>query len=196
MSLNLEQPRLVASEWTVETVPIGEGKRLVRDHHYSRSYPNTATYLHGLRRTGLFAQVEGVAWWIPPTRSAGEAIAGEDWKGVLALSRFVLDPDVPGNGASFLLGGSMRLVDRARWPVLVTYADTRLGHTGAIYKATNWRCDGPVPAGDVWIGPNGEQRGRKRGGRTMTRDQMLTAGFQRAPALPKIRFVHDTRGGV
>ena len=87
----------------------------------------------------------------------------------------------------------MRLIDRSRWPVLVTYADTRLGHTGAIYKATNWRCDGEVPAGDVWIGKGGEQRGRKRGPRTLLASEMRELGFIRASPMPKIRYVHDCR---
>lgn len=157
--------------------------------HYSRSHSNTATYLHGLRPRGLLTEVLGVAWWIPPTRAAAAALT-ENWQGVLSLSRLVVHPDVPSNGASFLLGGSMRLIDRERWPVLVTYADTRLGHTGAIYRATNWRYDGEVPAGDVWIGPNGQQRGRKRGRFTYTVAEMRERGFHRAPAKPKIRFVH------
>jgi len=187
-------PTLIASEWTVEPVPMHEGKRLVQELHYSKSHPNTATYLHGLRRAEPFSQIDGIAWWIPPTRSAAEAIAGDNWRGVLALSRLVVHPSVPKNGASFLLGNSMRMIDRDRWPVLVTYADTRLGHTGAIYRATNWICDGPVPAGDVWLGPNGEQRGRKRGRKTLTRSEMEALGFRRAPAAPKIRFRHVVGG--
>jgi hypothetical protein len=186
---------LHAEQWTVESVPILEGKRLVTDHHYSRSHPNTATYLHGLRPTGLFQQVEGVAWWIPPTRTAGEAVAGDGWQGVLALSRLVVAPSVPKNGASFLLGRSMRMIDRTRWPVLLTSADTRLGHTGAIYRATNWECEGETPAGDVWIGPNGEQRGRKRGGSTFTAADMRERGFTRAPTMPKVRFTHRVPAG-
>ena len=135
-------------------------------------------------------QHHGAALWIPPTRTAGEAVAGDAWAGVLALSRLVVAPEMPTNAASFLLGGSMRQIDRDRWPVLLTYADTRQGHTGAIYRATNWTCDGPVPAGDVWIDGTGRQRGRKRGNRTLSAAEMRAAGFERAPAAPKIRFVH------
>ena len=140
----------------------------------------------------------GAALWIPPTRSAAEALltngrGDDDWQGVLSLSRLVVDPALPPNAASVLLGRSMRLIDRTRWHTLVTYADTNQGHTGAIYRATNWTCDGPVPAGDVWVNQIGEQRGRKRGGRTMTAAQMEAAGFTRQPAAPKIRFVHTTR---
>lgn len=173
-----------------------EAETLIRAFHYSRSCPNTSTFRHGLYRRpdGFLAAPYGAALWIPPTRSAAESIAGpDDWQGVLSLSRLVVVPEVPTNGASFLLGRSMRLVDRRRFPVLVTYADTNQGHTGAIYKATNWRCDGEVAAGDVWETPGGQLVGRKRGRFTYTVADMLAQGCVRRPARPKIRFVHDVR---
>jgi hypothetical protein len=109
---------------------------------------------------------------------------------VLALSRFAVDAEVPSNGASFLLGQSMRAVNRRRWPILLTYADTAEGHTGAIYRATNWRCLGLVPAGDSWVTPDGRMMGRKRGGHTYTVAEMVAAGFVRRPTAPKWKFVH------
>jgi len=36
----------------------------------------------------------------------------------------------------------MSMLDRKTWPVLLTYADTGQGHTGAIYLATGWEPDG------------------------------------------------------
>jgi hypothetical protein len=185
-------PHLHRDEWEVWNVPQhGEARRLIIEWHYSHSSPNTSTYRHGLYPAGLLERCAGVAVWIPPTRTTGEAIAGDRWKGVLSLSRLVIEPGLPTNAASFLLGRSMRLINRDRWPVLVTYADTAQGHTGAIYKATNWTCDGPVPAGDVWTMPDGSQCGRKRGGVTLTVAQMRQLGAVRQPATPKIRFRHE-----
>lgn len=189
----MRDDHLRSADWEVLPVPDhGTASRVIRAWHYSRSTPNTSTYRHGLYPRGsvLHGDPHGVALWIPPTRRAAESVAGDDWQGVLVLSRLVVDPDLPTNGASFLLGGSMRLIDRGRWPVLLTYADTAQGHTGAIYKATNWMCLGAVPAGDTWVNDSGEQRGRKRGGRTMTVAQMIDAGFTRNPVAPKIKFVH------
>lgn len=191
---------LRSSEWTVQAVPTHtEAAALVRRLHYSRGSSNTSTYRHGLYRADtapLVGELMGVALWIPPTRSAAEALAGDDWQGVLACSRLCVDPSVPTNGASFLLGRSMKAIDRQRWPVLVTYADTAQGHTGAIYKATNWHCDGEVPAGDLWVDADGRQTSRKHGGRTYTKTEMIGMGYRRLPALPKIRFVHDIRRAV
>lgn len=185
-----------ALEWWVGDVPLhSDAESLIRGLHYSRSCPNTSTYRHGLYlgQDGFLAPLRGVALWIPPTKTAAQAIAGDDWQGVLSLSRFVVAPEVPTNGASFLLGRSMRKIDRKRWPVLVTYADTNQGHTGVIYKATNWREDGPVPAGDTWRTPDGQLVGRKRGAFTRTAAEMRALGYVKQPSNPKIRFVHDVR---
>lgn len=179
---------LIASEWTVGPIEHREAATFIREHHYSRSSSNTG------RAHGLLSVQDDSIWgaviWLPPTRRAAEAVAGDQWRGVLACSRLAVRPDAPRNAASFLLAASMRLLDRDRWPVLLTYADTAQGHTGAIYKATGWTSDGHVPAGDTWTGPNGEQRGRKRGGRNLTAEEMRAAGFTRNPRLPKIRFTH------
>lgn len=135
-------------------------------------------------------ELVGVTLWIPPTRKAAESVAGEGWQGVLTLSRLAVAPEVGTNGASFLLGRSMRLIDRERWPWLLTYADANLGHTGAIYRATNWTDLGDTDAGDTWLTPDGQQVGRKRGGRTFRAGEMIAAGLVRSAKGKKRKFVH------
>ena len=186
-------PRLHRRDWWVATLPAhSDAVALIQSLHYAQGAPNTSTFRHALYRRDSWPLLDGpygVALWIPPTRGAAETVDPE-WRGVLALSRFVLDPTVPVNGASFLLAHSMRALDRKRWPTLLTYADTAQGHTGTIYKATGWECLGPVAAGDVWKDESGVQRGRKRGGRTLLAAEMRALGFTRQPQLPKIKFVH------
>jgi hypothetical protein len=180
---------LRACDWFVDGLPMSEAAELVREHHYSKSCANTSVACHGLYHRDDYMTPMGAALWMPPTPNAARTVA-EDWRSVLCLSRLVILPDVPTNGASFLLGRSMQLLDRERWPVLLTYADTRHGHSGAIYRATNWQEVGEVKAGDQWIGPFGEQRGRKRGPRNLSVAELEAAGFTRLPAAPKIKFVH------
>lgn len=195
-SAPVEGERLRRGEWAVHSIQEhGDACRLIRAWHYSGGAPNSSTFRHGLFRSDLVLHGDayGVAMWIPPTRSTAESIAGkDDWLGVLTLSRLVIDPGAPRNAASFLMAASIRLIPADRWPVLVTYADTAQGHTGAIYRATNWLCDGPVSAGDLWE-KNGRLQGRKRGGRTLTIAEMEDAGYVRQAAAPKIRFRIDRR---
>ena len=185
---------LRSGDYEVHSVPThAEAMARVREWHYARGGTNTSTYRHGLYRSGLMGELVGVAIWIPPTKNAALTVS-DNWQGVLSLSRLACQPGLPTNAASFLLGGSMRLIERGRWPVLLTYADTGHGHTGAIYRATNWRCLGEVPAGDTWTSSDGRQVGRKRGGKTLTVAEMIAQGCARNDPSPKIKFVHTVGG--
>jgi hypothetical protein len=179
-------------DWSVRSITQEEAQNAIERWHYAQGCPNTSVERHGLfRRDEWFGgELRGVAMWLPPTRNAAATVAGEEWRNVLALTRFVLDPAVPHNGASFLLGSSMRLLDRQRWPWLLTYADSSQGHIGSIYRSTNWTYLGPWKAGDTWVGPDGEQRGRKRGGRNLSADEMRSNGFERRPPAVKHKYVH------
>lgn len=188
---NDPKTHLNAKDWEVRAVDLTIARRLVEEYHYSGHASNTAVYLHGLFPRGAFWAYDccGIAWWIPPTRSAAEATYPENWQGVLALSRLIVVPSVPTNGASFLLGRSMRLIDRKRWPCLVTYADTWRGHTGKIYRATNWQYAGLTPAYDVWT-LDGKVIARKAGPKTRTKAEMLALGARFEGRFPKHKFIH------
>ena len=178
------------ADWLVERIPHGEAVAAIRSWHYSKSAPNTGqTFGMFARADYPMAPIAGVALWLPPTRRAAEAVAGEAWEGVLSLSRLAVAPEMARNAATFLLARSMRLLDRDRWPVLVTFADAAQGHSGAIYKATGWQLDGESTTGDYFITPDGRQVGRKRGRHNHSAADLIAAGCTRVKST-KLRFVH------
>lgn len=180
--------RLNKKEWYVKDIPLSLAQELVKEHHYSGGGANTATYRHGLFKNDS-EECFGVAWWIPPTKSAAHASYPKDWKAVLALSRLVVCPGVPKNAASFLLAKSMKLIDRVRWPCLVTYADEWQGHTGGIYKATNWEYMGLTSPEAVWT-LGGRMVARKAGPKTRTKSEMEALGAVCLGRFPKHKFRH------
>lgn len=100
--------------------------------------------------------------WLPPTRVAAESVNKEAWRQVLSLTRLAVHPVVPTNGESFLIGRSIRLIQNdGHWRSLVTYADESQGHTGAIYRATNWVYVGRTGPYPRWIDKNGKQVAQK-----------------------------------
>lgn len=178
------------ADWAVERIPHGEALAAIRRWHYSKSGPNTGQTFGLFPADSSPSMLYGAALWLPPTRRAAEAVAGEDWRGVLSLSRLAVDPDMPRNAASFLLARSMRLLDRQRWPVLLTYADGAQGHTGAIYRATGWTFDCATSSGTYFVhAQTGEQVGRKRGKRNIPVADLRSAGYREVRS-EKLRFVH------
>ena len=178
-------PVLEGRDYYIAEVALPVAHALVTAHHYARGGSNTATYLHGLFAHGDALHCLGVAWWIPPTRSCAEATIpdtlradGVTWRQVLSLSRLVLVPDLPQNAASFLIGQSMRRIQLdGAWRVLVTYADEGQGHTGAIYRATNWEYMGRTKAQRVYVdSETGRMVARKAGPHTRTHVEMLALG--------------------
>lgn len=176
-------------DWTVAGCDQSIATRFIEAEHYARGASNTATYLHGLYPAAWhwYSELAGVAWWIPPTRSAAEAWAGEAWQGVLALPRLAIAPDVPRNACSFLLSKSVRQIDRDRWHTLVTYADTWRGHTGAIYLACGWEHCGETKPEAVYT-IDGRMTARKAGGTTRTHGEMLALGATFHGRFSKARF--------
>lgn len=177
---------LKKSEWHVTDVSIQVARMLVRKYHYARSATNTRVYTHGLFRKGS-DRCYGVAWWIPPTKSAAQA-SHSDWKKVLTLTRLVIVPGVPKNACSFLLAASVRLINCKAWEVLITYADTMQNHTGNIYRASNWEYLGLTNPENVFVDSAGRMMGRKRGQRTLTNEEMVRHGFASRGKSQKHKF--------
>lgn len=183
------------SDWWVSTVSLNKTQRMVRQWHYSKGGSNTAVYCHGLFPRGEFwdEKCVGVAWWLPPTKTAAQSF-DKNWIGVLALSRLVVSPDVPNNAESFLIRHAMKLIDRNRWPVLVTYADSWRGHKGTIYRAAGWKeCGQSKPERRYVL--NGRMISRKAGPKTRTHSEMLALGAECVGSFSAIRFVHRIEAG-
>lgn len=179
---------LRASDYEVRPVPLKDGRAFIVAHHYSKGCSNTAVYVHGLFRKDDNVLL-GVAQWLPPTRVAAESVNREQWKRVLSLTRLAVHPDVPTNGASFLMGRSIKMIKaEGKWVSLVTYADEFMGHSGQIYRATNWRYIGFMKGSPRWENKDGRQVARKS---TVSRNnaQMRDLGYKMVGTFGKHKFV-------
>lgn len=185
--LAVEQLR--KADWRVDTIQLGQGQELVGELHYARGSANTATFRHGIFRVEewpFFAR--GAALWLPPTRPAAEASWDGDWRRVLALSRFVLTPAVPKNGASYLLSRSVRMIRQSRaWDCLVTYADEWQCHEGTMYRAAGWEYVGLTKPERVYV-KDGRMIARKAGPKTRTHAEMLALGAECVGSYRKHKF--------
>lgn len=193
-SATAEVTHIRKADYLVEGIPFKMASSLVREYHYAQGSANTAIYRHGLFHKEDPMVCLGAAMWMTPTRRAAESVS-EDWKRVLTLSRLVVVPDMPTNSASFFLARSIAIIRRdGRFDTLVTYADEGRGHTGAIYRATNWTYVG-INAGDpVFIHPEtGRQFGRKTTGRSRTTAEMYELGYEKSGITRKHKFVMHLR---
>jgi hypothetical protein len=106
--------------------------RILNDH-YAHRIPSIS-YAFGLFDAGLMCGV--VTYGTPPSAPLRSGICGPEYASiVLELNRLVIDKGAPANGASHLIGRSLRLLPRPR--IVVSFADTGAGHIGYVYQATN-----------------------------------------------------------
>jgi GH24 family phage-related lysozyme (muramidase) len=166
---------------------------LVEQLHYAKGGSLTGVHFHGLFAAGSSTCV-GVAWWLPPTRPAAESVNREYWRRVLALSRFVLRPEVPQNGASFLLARSVRTIEREQvWRSLVTYADESQGHRGTMYLAAGWTYVGRSNPNPRWVDPVTGRQVSVLATKSRTKAQMLALGYTNTGVFHKHKFVRHLR---
>ena len=126
--------------YCVRLCTIAEVRELCERWHGYGSAGSVAVYAFGVYEDGRL--VAGYLWQ-PPPPGAARSVCPEAPEAVLALSRMVAVPKAERrlNHVSKPLRRQMRtLIDRQRWPVLVTYSDEGQGHTGHVYK-----CSGRVP---------------------------------------------------
>ena len=187
----MSDERLKKTDYLVRPISINIARQLIEKFHYAGSATNTGVYFHGLFKKGeefFDSQCLGVAWWLPPTKNAAIATYDGEWQKVLSLTRMAINPVVPKNAASFLLGNSIKLIDKKKWHCLVTYADTWRNHTGAIYRANNWEYLGLTKPTPVYQNHQGKMMGRKRGGKNLTKIELECLGFFKVGEFSKHKF--------
>lgn len=128
---------MTAPAYDLRVVTRDDVLELFERYHAYGSLSNSLTYGFAIYELGK--PVAAFAWQPPPV-GAAKALSPNAPAGVLSLSRMVA---VPEKERTTRLRNPLKkqmrsLIDRGRWPVLVTYSDEGQGHTGYIYKITGW----------------------------------------------------------
>lgn len=117
---------------------LDEVRALCEAHHGYGSAGGVSAYAFVVVERGT--NIAGYAWQPPPPNAAA-TVCPEAPGGVLALSRMVAVPKDERelkHVSKPLREQVKKLIDRTRWPVLVTYSDEGQGHTGYVYKCSGW----------------------------------------------------------
>lgn len=124
----------IKGNFFVNEIPYSLAMETVIKHHYlHRKCPCSHAY-------GLFdnsGRLMGcIVYGVPPSSTLLKGICGEDeMHNVYELNRLWVSDDVPKNGESFLIGNTIKLLDKE---IIVSFADTSHNHIGYVYQATNF----------------------------------------------------------
>lgn len=109
-------------------------KIVVENHYLHRKCPCSHAF-------GLFdistKEIKGViTFGVPCSSTLLKGICGiEEMHNVYELNRLWVSDDVPRNGESYLIGNTIKMLDKQ---IIVSFADTSKGHIGYVYQATNF----------------------------------------------------------
>lgn len=121
---------------TVEPMASAQAASLAIEHHYLHRRP-PISYAFGLHRHGLPVGV--VTFGTPPSRHLQMGACPSEPSLVIELNRlWVADSEGPNTESWFVSRALRQLPPR----IVVSYADTREGHYGYIYRALNFRYAG------------------------------------------------------
>lgn len=138
----------------VEIISREETKPFILNMHYAGRMPSISYSF------GLFDEADKlvgvVTYGKPASNSLCIGVCGSDLASkVFELNRLVLNPNLPKNSASKLVGGSLKLLKQHNL-IIVSYADTAMSHIGYVYQATNWLYTGSTPSRTDKFVPKGK----------------------------------------
>ena len=122
------------SDFVVDRIPYSEVKEWVLHKHYAHRIP-PISHSFGLYRGGF---LEGVITFGPPaSHDLIVGAMGEEYTfKFVELNRLVVNDGLPRNALSYFVSQALKMLPRPL--VIISYADSGMGHHGYIYQATNW----------------------------------------------------------
>jgi hypothetical protein len=132
------------SDYKVELSEYKVVKPLIEKWHYSHSVRGLQISqcfgLFGEDMFGLPKLIGGMIYGVPSSRMGQKSVRyGNEPGKVLELKRLCCIDDTPTNTESYFIGKTLKWLSKnTDYQVVVSYADPDYGHSGTIYKASNF----------------------------------------------------------
>jgi hypothetical protein len=119
--------------YSVEKITRDQCEYFILKVHYAKRWPSI-TWAFGLFYNGSLCGV--CTFGTPPSATLRRGVAGDRFKEcVIELNRLCLLNNMK-NEASFLVSRSLKMLPKNK--IVVSFADTSMGHVGYVYQATNF----------------------------------------------------------
>ena len=131
------------TDFTVENVNRKSVVSFIEKHHYSHNVNGIQSYHHfGLYTEGNFGlpkMIGAMMYAIPSMPATAAKYNPINPSRCMELRRLVCIDDTPKNTESYFIGQTFRwLKQNTDIEVIISFADQHYGHSGVIYKATNF----------------------------------------------------------
>lgn len=144
------------SDFWIEEVPRKSISDFIVKHHYSHSMNGVQSYYHfGLYTEGNFGlpkMIGAMLYAIPSMPDTAKKYNNKNPNKCYEIRRLVCVDDTPKNTESFFLSQTFKwLRQNTNIETVISFADENEGHTGIIYKASNFFYLGTTSPGKTLI---------------------------------------------
>lgn len=127
----------------VDKIAAKEALTWILRKHYSHSSPLNIRYAYGIYEESTLLGI--VSFGDPAQEFTRQSVSGVFFgANVIELNRMVVVDDAPKNTTSLLVGRALQMLKKEGDWLVVSYADSTVGHVGYIYQATNWIYTGKI----------------------------------------------------
>ena len=142
------------TDFTVEYVNRKAIVSFIEKHHYSHNVNGIQSYYHfGLFREGNFGiptMIGAMLYAMPSMPATAAKYNPINPSKCMELRRLVCIDDTPKNTESYFIGKTFKwLKQNTDVEVIVSFADQHYGHSGVIYKATNFEYIGETASARI-----------------------------------------------
>ena len=142
------------TDFTVEHVNRKAIVSFIEKHHYSHNVNGIQSYYHfGLCREGNFGiptMIGAMLYAMPSMPATAAKYNPINPSKCMELRRLVCIDDTPKNTESYFIGKTFKwLKQNTDVEVIVSFADQHYGHSGVIYKATNFEYIGETASARI-----------------------------------------------
>jgi len=131
------------SDYTIEIITFSTISPFIEKYHYSKKTKGLKVQIcFGLFRPGKFGIPElvgGIIYALPAMPHASQKYYPSDPSATIELVRLCCVDDTPKNTESYFISSTIRYLKKnTEFKVIISYADPEFGHSGIIYRATNF----------------------------------------------------------
>lgn len=124
----------IKEKYSVKSIDSYQTHDWLLNKHYAKRLPSIS-FAFGLYCDNILSGVMTIGKPASPSLCIG--VCGEEFsKYVYELNRLVINEGLDKNALSYFVSRSLNLIKESL--ILVSYADTAMGHHGYIYQSTNW----------------------------------------------------------
>ena len=124
----------IKDKYIVQSIKTSETREWLLYKHYLKRIP-PVSYSFGLYNNNNLVGV--CTFGVPASASLCMGVCGEQYKNIVfELNRLCTEEDIDKNSLSYFVSNCLKMIKKPS--IIVSYADTSVGHHGYIYQSTNW----------------------------------------------------------